>query len=59
MALIAVLLSMTDATPDGEPAIDLPMEDHDEQESPFGLFAPVQHAVNLGVKLSKRAVKKA
>lgn len=57
MALIAVLLSMTDATPDGEPAIDLPMEDHDEQESPFGLFAPVQHAVNLGVKLSKRAVK--
>jgi diacylglycerol O-acyltransferase len=57
MALIAVLLSLTDASPDGQPAIDLHHEEPDAEDSPFGLFAPVQHAVKLGVKLSQRAVK--
>lgn len=57
MALIAVLLSLTDASPDGQPAIDLQHDDHDPEDSPFGLFAPVQHALKLGVKLSQRAVK--
>lgn len=58
MALIAVLMSMTDASPDGAATIESPDDVEDEDESgPYGLFAPVRRIIDLGVDLSRRAVQ--
>lgn len=58
MALIAVLMSMTDASPDGGAVAEPPQDESDEQEAgPYGLFAPVQRILDVGVKLSRRAMK--